>query len=422
MNLIQDFDAPSTITGKTIPDWKVFVSEIPASDGGYSEAGPDFYETETELVTSSGVWKNYSIVTELERASTITCINSDLAEVVDGVVVKVGNGGESRVRITSEGISKFHTINNRSTASTVKVLSGYKSGSMAKLLFDGIMDLLIEGKVAQVFSNYSQAFGATPQNLSRDSSCWLNAYDLSFCPIATDLYTPGTFGHWARGAVITSRHVIGAGHWNGGRGMQIGRKFRFRGNDGTAHERTVIGSSRGLGDIQILTLDSALPASVSTIPVVGEWIARNKIKNSANSGNFYSGGLYAYIDQNYTIRYLAGTTTLFPGVRPVETGDIYGVPFTDVHIHHDYSSLSTGDFFQGKTEFRKTPINGDSGSPVFVITPSGLALVGTWQSPTSHPAIFHDDGAILDVLIDAADADAEVSTGLTVTVATDPTL
>lgn len=91
--------------------------------------------------------------------------------------------------------------------------------------------------------------------------------------------------------------------------------------------------------------------------------------------------------------------------------------FSSVCNHVDFDVIGS-EFALTK----HTPVDGDSGQPVFIVIAGTPVLAWAWTTPISGTPVWQANGAVLNALIAVSDANAGVSTGYTVTVATDPTL
>jgi hypothetical protein len=87
----------------------------------------------------------------------------------------------------------------------------------------------------------------------------------------------------------------------------------------------------------------------------------------------------------------------------------------------NYAAFCAGGELDGYDDLLIAVRVGDSGKPFFVVAATTPLLVSLFTYANSGPFIGANDGAIVNALIANADADAGVSTGYTVTVATDPT-
>jgi hypothetical protein len=170
--------------------------------------------------------------------------------------------------------------------------------------------------------------------------------------------------------------------------------------------------------------------------VAGDWFARNVSYGTAVNGggqatvNF--GGIVFFMDQAMRCRYqLMGafpTAALSSRVLYVETVTIGAVTINNriqrgicqppnYYVDSDYQQY-TPELLTGKSSFFAAAIGGDSGSPVMLLVDDEPLFLGTWWYPSDFYAAWGDD--FLNALILVADAAAGVSTGLTITVATDP--
>jgi hypothetical protein len=416
MKLVQNNSSGRSITIGEVGDPVEFsVERFLLQTSPTVAAGPDFYSSETLASTSGGAWHEYRIFGPLDRPPlSITPINSVGFTIESDRIVKAGSGGRVRVKVSNGKSGKIFTGSTASGAKTVNVFSGYKSGTLARDLADAILDRVTVGKQQSYFTDYASPCPTPlPSNYTPNTNCWAAGIDLSGCAVSTTMN--GGHSSANRGGLITPRHVLAASHWNGGAGLSKGNVLRFRGTDGSMHSRTVIGAARHFLDINVVTLNEVLPETVNPFPIAGNWLAQFQ-----NPSNYYMGGIFFYVDQQYRCYYIHGTldylvnyTRLSGTVGDYNVVDAYGYT---VYSEVSAMNLSPPDYLVGKTAFHKTAVTGDSGSPILALVGSQPVLVGTWFSSTSAPALWNDNGAVVNAIIALADSDAGVSTGLTVTV------
>ena len=308
-----------------------------------------------------------------------------------------------------------------------KVFTGYVAGSFGALALSSLLSKLAVGGQRNYYngSTYSEC-AAKPGGIQRNPLCWGAAYDLSGVAVSY-LWN----GFWGGGAAITKRHYICSHHYVVQN--KVGNTLRFVGSDGSIHTRTILAQTTGsdnsantfanpYSDLCLFLLNSDLPTSVKVYPVAGDWIAPYSLTSvDGNQGKYTIDWSTPYITtnqgrdclftcasqlyQNYTVQHPLGTS----GVGEA----VYAVLPTSVALFNTtrYDAYPT---------YQARPIVGDSGSPVFYPLPNnGLALVTVMTTPSSGTRIYP---AKANSMIKDVDARAGVSTGLTVTVAPDPTI
>lgn len=224
-----------------------------------------------------------------------------------------------------------------------------------------------------------------------------------------------------RFVAITPRHVTanGSGHYGTNPAQAIGRVFEWKDEDGNIEARTVVGFVNFYPtlDYAVYILDSDLPASFVS-PVVGDWFYNRSVASGEVTHCIQSYGILA---RNHGGQALpAGLITAYDIVRDIDAPivDEYGLTlYEDDRVPGFQWSVAA--FTNFNTEYnRHNPASrfyslfrgGDSASPTFAPVADGWA---------------YDSGLIpsaLNSMIAAVDAANGLSTGLTVTVAADPTI
>lgn len=289
------------------------------------------------------------------------------------------------------------------------------------------------------------SMGSNWNTVQPNPDCWLASWDFSGVPI----WNSNTNSPAKGGGLVTNRHLLEAGHYS----RPVGTVLKFMAPDGSVTTKTVIGESKinttgvaitdqkasdFVGDLRILTLDSAVPAEIKVYPVAGDWScvtnsvaspetaspwkARHTVQapvagiwlNRFRSGKFAGNYRADTVDSNpYQL-----TDVVFNGTEY----DVYcdTVGYTGAIAGTTIGDAVTANTYHGYGE------GGDSGSPNFIpLTASTMALYMTFWTPGggSRP-----EPVRVNALIASADADAVArgnlgtATGLTVTVAPDPTL
>ena len=394
----------------------------------------------------------YSVST---NADTVTNLNPevlDLSGFPDVVGVESPSGTIGTVRFSLNGVSttRVFDIGTQGSPQTFRVCEGVVAGTLLahchNLIFPAASAV---GKT----DYYYETSSGTPVSLlsgtayltaKRNSDCWAAQWDFSGVPVWNSSgAAPGVGGAQHGGALITTRHLVEANHF----ASPVGAVFKFMTADGAIISRTSIGVSQPAvgsttyetnhlaavsGDIRVHVLDSALPESIAVYPIVGDWSMSNFVAGAASSSTPYqlNGAYYrspvvgVWLAQTRKAKFIGSygadcltydtglTTTTFAGVSVTLPATSFS--FSMVFSGSDFvtSLTSTGRHANG--------VSGDSGSPIFLPrNGSNLVLCTCWTSPASGPRY---TAARLNALIASADTNAGIPTGLTVTVAPDPTL
>jgi hypothetical protein len=261
--------------------------------------------------------------------------------------------------------------------------------------------------------------------------CWASGWDFTGIPV----FNVHRNGFKACGVAITRRHVWITHHY----GIKTpGSVMRWLDSNNEIVERTVIGvtpsaspaelfnSNKAIGDTMMVTLSEDLPETVAVYPVVDESWAHTKSAVPFFGTHQCTG---VWLDQSRRAYFFSG---MDHQTKPWSnrTGDINGVTISDVigaaWVGGSWSSLGKKFIanepapFTPYESFFVSPTYGDSSSPMFLpLTSSSLAVQTLLTSAQggSSPA-----SVVMNALIAFTDAAAGVSTGYTVTVATDPTI
>lgn len=426
MIMSQSFSG-STIQTRPTSVMPVSVTRFVMSETAGTTPSTPFCESTILADSSAGVWNEYLFSSSFDSGVSYECTTPSTAEFSGARLIPVGDGGVCEVVARLGARQQVFSLNTKSTSTTVYSFDGYESGTIARILADGVLSRITGAEQITLYSGWAPVSISTPPTaLNLNPSCWAYGIDLSGIPAWTTY--SGNYSHENKGCAITKRHVAAAKHW-GGVGGRVGMKFVFRGNTGTLHERTVIGLAYAGSDIVVFTLDSDLPTDVSVIPVVGDWFARNR----SRSGDFlstYNGGVYFYVDQTYSCRLLLGSsiTSLERHYSPASgltlNGNTYSEVLFEAHFAGNMTVFSsyTPSILAGKTSYFRDAISGDSGSPVMCIIGSQPSVITSFLGSSYGPFWGESDGAFINDAISLADDAAGVTTGYTVTVTPDPTL
>lgn len=384
-------------------------------------------EWEMEFDVANGVAVHNDYFVDFLQGATTENLSPSIATLTGNVVTRVADGF-ARVKATfASGSTKSVFLDMRETAAaTYRVFTGYVSNSMPDLLANSVLDLVTPGKTASYYSTFDHA----TSTYVRDAACWAAGLNLTGCPVASDIRG---WGPENRGAAVTTRHVVGAKHWNvfepayeAGAGYSIGNRLRFAESDGTVHERGIIGRA-SFRDLIVVTLDSALPVGITPLPIVGEWYFDSQDTGTPGIKYGYSGGMAFYLNQLGQAKYLLSGNLggrwglTMDNVTVNDTSFSAGWPAHCVGLD-TITNAGIPSFLDGKMTFYREGIGGDSGSAVMALVDGIPSLLWTWWSATSGIPVWTEDGAFLNALIAKADSSAGISTGLSVTVTPDPTI
>ena len=236
--------------------------------------------------------------------------------------------------------------------------------------------------------------------------------------------------------------------------------MKFRGSNGTIYTYTVLSRTpsdeptpvganwcASVGDVCIITLDRDVDASVASYPVADQWVRNatstpvsNPVVDEADPylsrikggepnefvGDWIAGRAHPsfcglWLDQNRHANFMAIAQGSDNPFATAVSCEFHG---QTIPIWIQWFPFETANapptFMSGLSSWRKTAIGGDSGSPVFYpLSGTELCIVSVFTA--SHGG-YNPPPSVLNKLILVADAIAGISTGLTVTVAPDPTL
>jgi hypothetical protein len=394
---------------------------VPTGSSG-STSTATYRDSEFDTVSLTSSYNNWIYSETLGADYTYENLTPSICGISGWPSVTKTTAGTGKIAISnSKAVVVAALTFSNGVTQTSSSFQRFTAASLADVLSDGILNLITEGKEEEYFTNYTPS--GTP---TKNTDCWAAGLDLTACPLATNLFNSWSSAN--RGGAITRQHVVGCAHQQysfpapgaSSGGYTVGHKFRFMGSTGVVTEHTVIGVA-GYGDCKVATITPSLPVTVTPFKVAGDWFIRNR-SDANGTASFYMGGAVFWPDQFFRCRYqLCGTAAT--ATTSVEGDATIGITVVSDRIQRGVcqSSFSpTPEILTGKTAFLAPAIVGDSGSPVLLIANGEPALLGTWWYPNDFYAAW--GSSFLNALIVAADAAAGVSTGLTVTVAPDPTL
>lgn len=359
--------------------------------------------------------------------------------ITNGVATRL-QSGHGTVRLSGSSFAITETLDFRSQTLTNTSFTAYKTGTIGYHSAAALEAELDDDKDLNYYNGNTYA-SCTAQagGIARNANCWAADFDFSGVPV-THLFG----GFWGGGAMITSRHLACSYHY--APSNKVGTVLRFVGSDGTVVTRTIIAQSTGsnlppvglglsnpawpdVGDVNVYLLNAAVPASVKVYPVVGNWMWKNVSAPFQIDGagpflrnrHLYYSCITTNQSRHIKTAFTAYTSTNQPTFsEPYETFEING---REWQSNPDaWAIWSIGESYYYHPDFRSNAIEGDSGSPVFLpYADKSMALFSFMTFPTSGGSIY---AAKMNAMILDADANASppAATGLTVTVAPDPTL
>lgn len=343
-----------------------------------------------------------------------------------------GATGNGQIVIDHDGASRMVTLSAISTGATVsRTLNSFTEGALGDVSITKILTMLTTGGDLNYYngSTYAEC-AAEIGGIQRNAGCWAADLDLSGVAVS-HLYG----GFWGGGALVTPRHYICSNHYEPR--LKTGMMMRFVGNDGTVHTRTVLAQTSGstvsgeianpdhlVGDTCMFLLSGPdLPASVTPYPLTGDWIASFTLNSTGGGlGNYdiETSNVFITTNQNRNVYFCvsAGVQAGYTVPHPLPTETLAGVAFT-LKPYNSFG-FSRGPQLSGYSAFQSSAIVGDSGSPVFNVAADGsLSLVTVMTYPNIGTYI---EEIMANAMIADVDSIASITTGLTVTVAPDPTL
>lgn len=422
-------------------------------DGGWTEGAPivGTFSTYVER-TQPEYYNEYTVTTNAGTIENLSPLTLDLADfpVVKRAAGFVGSSGN--VRFTRNGVGLTRSF-NIATVGQPQVFQVPVSLTSSTLL--SYFHNLAFGAASAVDKNdfYYRTVGGsgvavlqgnTYTTVQPNPDCWAAGWDFSGVPIWNSSGGSGG-GSQHGGALITNNgthaHLIEAEHFR----SPVGSVFRFMKPDGSLAVATSIGvNSRPSGAtnletqqlneipgdsrVHLLRWDSG-GSGVASYPVAGPWIAAEAVTGSVSSSLPWQTAktvkfplVCIYLDQSRRAYFLGS----YASDCKTSTYSVATTTWNGSSISLDYAHIAAmgagipSDFATALGARHRAGISGDSGSALFTpLSSSSLALATCFTSPLSGP---YFQQSRLNALIASADTNAGVSTGLTVTVAPDPTL
>jgi hypothetical protein len=396
-------------------------------------------ETEHNVIlnknTSAGATPKWRLSADVSvKNLQITNLNPEQATLNNSfLTAEVGATGLCRIVLSAKGRAGTmltFTV-NQTGAIVTYTLNDFVADTHPKISWDNVLSKLIPDKVRPYYNGntYAECL-SQPGGISRNPDCWGAGYDFSGVAVT---HLDG--GFWGGGALITPRHYVVSNHYRPSN--KVGMVLRFVGNDGSVHTRTVLAQTTGseipgyianplypIGDVAVFLLSGPdLPEEVTVYPIVGDWF--DQFAATGSSGGIVNyimrlGHVFVTIDQNRHVVY-ATSTRDWLSFQASETPEIISVRgFTYTKKAFAGLKYIWGPLYTLETEKRFEPRIGDSGSVLFSVNDSNNLAIASLCTSTSDGPYLHP--GLLNALILEVDDRAGISTGLTVTVAPDPTL
>lgn len=404
-------------------------TSIPKGSPTSSVSGT-FYDLTVNDITLSSAYNNFNVnlASNLEAPYSYENLTPSICDVADWPYVARVAPGLGKVRITVRGFSATQTFNMRDLegGTTSRVVTGFSSGTVGALGWGILQGMLESGGDDDLFTGGVVSGGGWNfSSASYNPDVWSGDFDFS----GVSHHSNETNTPHKPGTLVTSRHAVFVYHYK----PPVGTVLTFIGADNSKHQRTVLAYNYGVSsvvgfdsnpmiwDLAVAVLSSSLPSSCKVYPVAGEWLwtETTDINGRYAMANAWVG---LKLDQQRRVR-ICGDCDGYLRPDNRKSGTFEGQALGPHALFHytDFSDTDLPYFLTSYAARIAQPITGDSGTPRFVpLSSSTMAFCGSvtfvngWcQFPQK---------TTLDALIASADAAAGISTGLTVTVAPDPTL
>ena len=376
--------------------------------------------------TYSGTGIEYNIEEFLTKSPTITVLTPTICDVVGSSVSKLLDGvGKVVFDYGSYRVLRNFLFTGGST--TIEAVTGFFPGSVGALALAALESHLDDADDAHYYnaSSFSESLALNPD-------CWAAAYDLSGVPVA---FLSGTFA--GGGALVTPRHLLACHHF--APANRVGTTIKFLGSDGILYSATVLAQTEGsdtvgtwpinnpvhsIGDVAMYLLGDTLPEEVAFYPVVGSWVAETSLTAITGLTQQHSlewANAFLTVDQQrralFTVSSDSSMSWTIPNPPEIVT---LGGQTVDIVPYSYLRFWNPSRPYREHEGFQANPITGDSGSPVFYpYADNSLALCCVTTFPDKGVALTE---SLLNAMIVEVDTRGGVSTGLTVTVAPDPTI
>lgn len=303
------------------------------------------------------------------------------------------------VTVITDGVAEFE----------VQIGQFARSISWNAVLYEGevvkIFDRFVTGSVAHAATTTidTALVGANPSTdktvfsvmnsstLTRNPDLWISGYVNQLTAISPwNSYN----SNFRAGTAITRRHLAMAWHFP----TVNGTVFKFVEANGTVHERTQIGTSYSLQSIDrlVVTLDSDLPLGITPAKVLpANYLTYLPYYDTTNISQNRVPLLMLDQDENALV---------------TDLSSLRFFDFTSNFLTHR-TPISAN-----RLAFNEGLIGGDSGNPIFMLLNNEAVLCACHMGTTIGP-VWCADSAIASLIL-AADANAGVSTGYSVTAPT----
>jgi hypothetical protein len=411
----------------------VAINAVPSETPGSSVVGTR-YTLNTLTVTLDAAFNNwmFNLRDPLANESiTVENLTPEVCSIAKWPLVERVTSGLARVRLAYREIRATRTLDMRTLTGGLVTYSitGFQSATLGDYTMDILTPLLAEGGDLNLLSGGVETggnwdFGAAAYN----PACWASMFNFTGVAHRNSHWnTP----HFA-GTAITDRHVLMVSHYL----PPVGTVLTFIAADGAKVTRTILGYNSGntfngrintnpvVGDLAVAVLSSGnlSAAGIAVYPVVGPWLLPNATVTTTNDA-VVAGWVGLKLNQDRQVL-LAGDVDTVPVLKSPQTAIYEGSTLTVANssVGTDFGpNMNDVAFLAGYSAFYSQSIVGDSGTPRFFPKADGsLILVGCVTG--SNGGASFPSANVLNALIASADASAGISTGLTVTVAPDPTL
>lgn len=437
----------------------LLVSEAVNVPTSYTD-GPSQDGIYTEYFLRDAVegYYNHLVTTDADEITNLSPTVLDLSEwpLVKRAADYTANQGTIEYRKGGARYRRDYRVGNIGTLADLYYTTAVKAGTMLEYFHNLVITAAsAPGKDDFFFRTKSTGVpvqitsGTMYQTVEPNPNCWVSQWDLTGVPIWLSAGSGGGGGPNHGGVPITSRHFVEAEHYH----SPVGTEWKWMLADGSLVSRTSIGVNArpaGVdqaqtqwlneipGDIRIHTLNAPLPAGVKVYPIVGPWARIHKTTGSPSTSypwqtpvSYYHPLVGFYLDQRRRAWFMGRYD--FDAVYSV-CHAIAEINWNGTPIALNYTTTGLGGgAVEGalKTQIDATGrmrlgISGDSGSALLVpLNSTDLALLTCLTVPGGGPCY---EEARMNLLIASADADAIARgnlaspTGLTVSVAADPTL
>lgn len=226
------------------------IVETPGGTPG-SSSSSSVYDAVINTTISSGVTNNFSFTVNSSLVNPgnalFTSLNPTIASVDSSGNVSWVSNGTASIAIKVGGIEqRYSRVMTQSGSVTTSITQSYLAGSVGEHISSTI-DSILSGKVAQgntpglggiqnlVSTNNYDLSGSNTISATKNSGFFASSIDFSGIGIAND--STSFDGHPP--LLVTTRHIVGANHYQVGGGL-IGSRVAFLRTDGTIQTETII--------------------------------------------------------------------------------------------------------------------------------------------------------------------------------------